>query len=235
MFGIQYVITMGNGIDDMEESYANEGNLTTKAREWLAKVKKYTRRGFEFEPETSALIVIDMQKFFLSSESHAFLPAARAMIPNVNALIGTFREADRLIIFTRHAYKEDEDPGIMGEWWADVVRDGDPISEIEPSLDFHPSDIIIRKTRYNAFFGTELEDILQKRQVKRIVITGVMTHLCCETTAREAFTRDFEVYFVVDGTATQDEEFHISSIRNLAHGFVIPVSSAQILSRFGGN
>lgn len=232
MSKIQYVITMGNGIDDMEESYANEGNLKAKAGEWLAEVRKFTRRGFEFEPKASALLVIDMQKFFLSPESHAYLPAARAMISNVNGLIGAFREANRPVIFTRHAYLEDEDLGIMGQWWADAVRDHDPISEIDPALELQQGDVVLRKTRYNAFFGTDLEDILKKRQVKQIVIIGVMTHLCCETTAREAFTRDLEVYFVVDGTATQDEEFHISSIRNLAHGFATPVSTAGILSCF---
>jgi isochorismate hydrolase len=226
---------MGKGIDDMEEGYASERNLPMKTKKWLEEVKEFTRRGFEFEAEASALLVIDMQRFFLSHESHAFLPAARAMISNVNGLIGAFREAGCPVIFTRHAYKENEDPGIMGQWWADVIRDGDPISKIDPALDLKPEDTVIRKTRYNAFFGTDLEDILRKRQVKKIVITGVMTHLCCETTAREAFTRDYEVFFVVDGTATQDEEFHMSSIRNLAHGFAIPVSTGQILSRFKGN
>jgi isochorismate hydrolase len=226
---------MGKDNDDMEERYATEGELRQKAGEWLAEVREYTRRGFEFEPKSSALLVIDMQKFFLSPDSHAFLPAARAMIPNVNGLIGAFREANRPVIFTRHAYMENEDPGIMGQWWADSIRDADPVSEIEPALGLHPSDVVIRKTRYNAFFGTNLEDILKKRQTKQIVITGVMTHLCCETTAREAFTRDYEVYFVVDGTATADEKFHISSIRNLAHGFAIPASTEQILSRFKGN
>ena len=134
--------------------------------------------------------------FFLSPDSHAFLPAAQAVIPNVRKLAQAFRVAVRPVIFTRHALRDDEDPGIMGEWWADVIRDGDPTSEIDPALELKPSDVVIRKTRYNAFYGTDLEDTLRKRQVKKIVITGVMTHLCCETTAREAFTRDYEVYFV---------------------------------------
>ena len=229
------MITMSKGINDSEEGYASEDNLPEKTEKWLAEVKKHTRRGFEFEPEASALLVIDMQTFFLSPDSHAFLPAAQAVIPNVRKLAQAFRVADRPVIFTRHALRDDEDPGIMGEWWADVIRDGDPISEIEPSLNPMSSEAIIRKTRYNAFFETELDEILRKRQVKKIVITGVMTHLCCETTAREAFTRDYEVYFVVDGTATQDEEFHISSIRNLAHGFATPVSTAYILIRLEGN
>jgi len=225
---------MGRG-NGHEEGYVTERNLTEKSEEWLSEVRELTRRGFEFGPEGSALLVIDMQRYFLSPDSHAYLPAARAMIHNVNELIRTFREAGRPIIFTRHAYMKDEDPGIMGRWWADNIMDDDLVSQIDPALDLIPEDIVIRKTRYNAFYGTDLEDELNKRQVKEIVITGVMTHLCCETTAREAFTRDYEVYFTVDGTATADEEFHISSIRNLAHGFAIPVSCAQILSRFKGN
>jgi len=54
-------------------------------------------------------------------------------------------------------------------------------------------------------------------------VCGVMTHLCCETTARSAFIRGFKTYFTIDGTATYNEQFHMASLINLSHGFAIPV------------
>jgi len=61
------------------------------------------------------------------------------------------------------------------------------------------------------------------------VVCGVMTHLCCETTAREAFVRGFEVFFPVDGTASYNQKFHEASLQNLAHGFAILTTVEQLL------
>ena len=55
------------------------------------------------------------------------------------------------------------------------------------------------------------------------MIAGVLTHLCCETTARSAFVRGFKVFFTVDGTATYYEDFHRATLLNLSHGFAVPV------------
>jgi isochorismate hydrolase len=120
----------------------------------------------------------------------------------------------------------------METWWGDVIREESPLSEIEANLTPINSDIVIRKTRYSAFLGTELETFLRERNVRSLVITGVMTHLCCESTAREAFMRDYEVYFTVNGTATQNEELHLASLRTLSNGFSIPISCEAILKEF---
>jgi isochorismate hydrolase len=57
-----------------------------------------------------------------------------------------------------------------------------------------------------------------------------MTHLCCETTARSAFVRGFEVFFTIDGTATYNQGFHLGTLVNLSHGFATPVLASEILS-----
>ena len=61
------------------------------------------------------------------------------------------------------------------------------------------------------------------------MICGVMTHLCCETTARDAFMRGFDVYFVMDATATCNEELHLSSLLTLSHGFAVMVETEEVL------
>ena len=75
---------------------------------------------------------------------------------------------------------------------------------------------------------------LQRKKVKQVVITGVLTHLCCETTARSAFMRGFEVFFTIDATATYNKDFHISTLLNLSHGFALPVLTQEVLHLLNG-
>lgn len=91
------------------------------------------------------------------------------------------------------------------------------------------NDITLQKSRYSAFIGTNLNQILKNMKIDTLVITGIMTHLCCESTARDAFMRDYEVYFVIDATASYNETLHVSSLITLTNGFAIPVITDTIL------
>jgi len=169
---------------------------------------------------TTALLVLDMQRFFLEERSHAFLPAGRCARPNVVALIRAWRDADAPVVLTRHALAEGEDPGAMARWWRDTVREDTPDAELDPVVAQAATALpVLRKTRYSAFHGTDLEKRLQRLGVRRLVIAGVMTHLCVESTAREAFIRDYEVVLATDATASASEALHLGALRGLGHGF----------------
>ena len=215
----------------MEEFYLTEENISSKADEWLANLSTRPSRltKFKFLPKNSALLVIDMQDFFLNKDSHAYVPSAITIVKNINSIIAEYRKQKLPIIFTFHALEEGEEPGIMGRWWGDMLRDTDPLSKIDSSIDHNENDITIQKKRYSAFIGTDLDRILKDKKVDTLVIVGIMTHLCCESTAREAFMRDYEVYFVVDATATDFEELHVSSLKTLNDGFVLPVKTSTII------
>ena len=88
----------------------------------------------------------------------------------------------------------------------------------------------MEKSQYDAFYKTSLEERLKDFGANQLVVTGVLTHLCCESTARSAFIRGFEIFFVVDATASYNKQYHLSSLRNLSHGFVTPVLSEELLS-----
>lgn len=174
-----------------------------------------------FEPAHAALIVLDMQQYFLNPGSHAFVPSAEAILPRVQELAGVFRRKGQSIILTRHLNTQGN-AGAMAEWWADLIHEDDPASEIIKELD-DPQAIRIEKTQYDAFHKTGLEERLRSLYITQVVIAGVLTHLCCETTARSAFMRGFKVFFAVDGTATYHEDFHRATLLNLSHGFAVPV------------
>ena len=178
--------------------------------------------------ERSALLVIDMQDYFLRADSHAFLPAATAIIPNVRALAAAFRRAGRPVCFTRHA-NTPENAGQMAVWWRELLTDDHPLAAIVTGLPA-AGDTVLVKSQYDAFLHTDLEKFLRRQRVEQLVITGVATHLCCESTARSAFARGFAVFIVVDGTATLNRELHVGSLRALAHGFATPLLLSFMLT-----
>ena len=210
----------------------------TKTDRLLRSVAPY-RRGYRgerhpFTPDRSALLVIDMQRFFMDESSHAFVTDAPLVAENIRKLVESYRSRGLPVVFTRHALLDDEPPGIMGTWWSDNLRTSDPQSEIVDDLLPLPDEKVVRKTRYSAFLGTDLEHLLRSEGVERLLITGVMTHLCCESTARDAFMRDFEVFFVMDGTASSNDDLHESSLRCLTDGFVTPVTTEEVLGCMRG-
>ena len=210
----------------MKEAFFTPENIDDLAEELLA---GFPARGrIDLVPERSALIVVDMQRYFAEPDSHAFVPSSGTIVPRIVRLVDAFESAGRPVVLTRHV-NTDEDAGLLEEWWGDLLRSGDERSEIIPELDGR--GILMEKSRYDAFIGTSLEEMLRARGVEQVVVAGVMTHLCCESTARSAFMRDLGVFFTVDGTATYNRDLHEGSLRALAHGFAVPVTVSDILRR----
>ena len=141
-----------------------------------------------------------MQAYFLDACSHAYIPSAEAIVEGIVKLIKEYSIRDRPIIFTQHI-NTTANAGMMSTWWKDLLTAQNPLHQIIPEID--PSmGTLIQKSQYDAFYQTQLDEILHARGVTQVVLCGVMTHLCCETTARSAFMHGYEVFFPVDGTAT---------------------------------
>jgi isochorismate hydrolase len=218
----------------MKEIYFTSESIDAASRRMLAAVDSPRRSGtFGFAPGLAALLVLDMQRYFLDPASHAFVPSAPPIIDRIARIAGLFAGAGRPVIATRHGNTE-RDAGMLGRWWNDLVPVEGDAGVIVDGL-AGAASTVLRKTQYDAFHETELEEVLRAGEASQVAVTGVMTHLCCETTARAAFVRGFEVFFVVDGTATYREEYHLASIRNLAHGFAVPVLSGELAMAFGGD
>lgn len=214
----------------MKDPYFTPATLASKALELLQPLAAFThRQAAALAPERSALLVLDMQAYFLDKTSHACAPSAEAILPGVVALMHAFSRLERPVFITQHL-NTPQDAGLMATWWHDLLTPEHPFSQVDARLEL-PGGIHLPKTRYDAFLGTSLEQMLHERHVDQVVICGVLTHLCCETTARSAFMRGFEVFFTVDGTATYNEAFHRATLLNLAHGFATPILVKDILAR----
>jgi len=176
----------------------------------------------------SALLILDMQDFFHNENSHAFVPSAKAIIKPIKSLANLFINNKLPVIITKHINTK-ANAKQMDYWWRDILKQGGEFSQIISEFDLPKAELII-KSQYDAFYNTNLNDILQKNNIEQVIITGVMTHLCCETTARSAFVRGYNVFFPIDGTATYNEDFHNATLTNLAHGFA-NITLIEILIR----
>jgi bifunctional isochorismate lyase/aryl carrier protein len=179
------------------------------------------------KPKKAALLIIDMQDFFLNEKSHAFIPSMPAIIPKLKNLQDKFLTNNLPVFHTKHG-NTTENIGQMLNWWGSFLAEDDPLSEIVAELK-DTKVPTIPKTQNDAFWQSDLEQRLkEKKDIKQVIIGGVMTHLCCESTARAAFTRGYEVFFLVDGTATYNKQFHFASLLNLAHGFAVQILNAEV-------
>lgn len=214
----------------MKEMYYRTDNLNEQAEEFLQVVLPYREKHrWSFQKDSVALLIVDMQRYFLESDSHADVPSGHSIIPKVKQLQEAFLSHNLPVIQTRHVNTR-ENAGRMIAWWWDILTEDNPLSSIVKDLQ-DDRVTIVTKPQYDAFLYTNLDEHLKSNGITQLVITGVMTHLCCETTARSAFMRGFDILFAIDGTATYREDFHRSSLLNLAHGFAIPVLIREILNK----
>ena len=218
----------------MKETYFTIDTIEEESNKMLSDISARVRtHDYKLDIDRSALIVLDMQKYFLDKASHAFIPATLAIVPVIKKLSGGFISKQRPVIFTRHLNNA-ENAGQMSVWWNDLIERENRLSEIVDELAY-PDAAVIEKSQYDAFYNTDLENILSEHNVNQVVVSGIMTHLCCETTSRSAFVRGFEVFFPVDATASYNRKFHEATLLNLAHGFAHPVLSKEILSAIKGD
>jgi isochorismate hydrolase len=211
-----------------KEQYFTEETLPDKARQFLSGVEELCRRRDWLLTPRAALLILDMQEYFLSPASHAFIPSAPAIVPGIQALLSMWKSRQLPVVFTRHT-NNPQNAGRMSTWWRDLIRPGSAESAITPMLDTSGCQVL-EKNQYDAFYGSPLDEMLRTAGITQVVICGVMTHLCCETTARSAFMCGFDVFFTVDGTATYTEAFHQATLLNLAHGFAVPVLVEEVLA-----
>ncbi len=212
----------------MREAYFKTATIASRSEAMLRDVPS-SRHAERVVGLDTALLILDMQRVFLDEASHAHIPSAPVIVPGIQRLARTFFRLGLPVILTRHM-NTPENAGQMSAWWLELIRPDSPESRIAEPFDSLDAPVIV-KSQYDAFFDTPLESELHQRCIRQLVITGVMTHLCCESTARSAFIRGFEVFFPVDGTATYSEAHHRATLINLSHGFAVPTLIGTIQSQ----
>ena len=189
-----------------------------------------------------ALVVVDMQNGFCHPEgsfSKFGRPTSnqRAIIPTINKLREACHANGLPVFFLQMEFNSDySDSGLLLEGNSElkelkhVVRgswDAQIIDELAPDYQ-NTREIVVQKTRNTAFWRTDFEQQLQAQGVNQLLVTGVGTNVCVESTVRDAWTNGWHVLTLSDATATLSEEDHQASLRNLKY-FGGTVTSQEVL------
>lgn len=201
---------------------------------WMSAIAPYLRHQGLGPLDRAALLVLDLQRYFLDAGAPAFLPTGPAVIPAVRTLIHAFRDAGQPVVFTRHADPDGEGGCTMEEWWGRRLNGEAPWADLSPEITVLPRDRVLVKTTYSAFQGTGLADVLARLGVHSLVLCGLQTHLCVETTARHAFTLGLRPLVVADATAAPDLDLHLGALRGLGHGVARIVLSSEVVAAITG-
>jgi ureidoacrylate peracid hydrolase len=191
---------------------------------------------FTVDPRRSALIVIDMQKAFVSEGGPLETPGARSMIPRLERLIHFARKCGMPVVWTQSDHRPPYG-GLMLRKFP-VIGEG-LLWRDEPSFAMYPHmlqpqegkrEYVIVKHKFDAFFETDLDAILRYHGVNTVIITGTATNVCCESTARAAYMRDYMVAFPHDTNATFDETMHQATLQNIDLFFGRVMSTDELIA-----
>jgi len=178
---------------------------------------------WEFERDRAVLMVIDMQNDFVLDGAVMQVKEARNQLPAIRALIDKCHELQVPVIYTI----QETDPvfcplevAAFPKLKETGMRQGTTGMQIVDELKPAPADIVIRKRRFSAFYQTDLEIILRNirgsvNQVDSIIICGTVTNICCESTARDAYFRDYKVVFGTDICSANSPESHNATLANM--------------------
>jgi ureidoacrylate peracid hydrolase len=179
----------------------------------------------DLNPAKSALVVVDMQNaFMLPGVAHSLCPMAEKIVPNINRLAQTMRETGGTVIwikttFTEEAlqswstYFEMAGPGRVAKR-IEALTAGSLGHQLWSGLDVRPQDPVVEKNRFSAFIqgSSDLAAALRGRGLDTILVTGTVTNVCCESTARDAMMLNFKTIMVTDGNAAVTDEDHAASL-----------------------
>lgn len=179
----------------------------------------------------TALVVIDMQNGFCDPKGSVAqigldISMCQAAVPGCVALVDAAHAAGIPVIFTRFVYRKDyADGGVVVKHLIPALAEVNSLAEgswdadLIPELTPGPDDIVIDKNRYSAFYGTRLETYLTSMGIRQLVLCGVTTNMCVETTARDASARDYHVFIASDATGELEQHRHDVALQTLGFGF----------------
>ena len=183
------------------------------------------------EPAKTALVVIDMQNYFMKPGFQGEVPMARKIVPTVNRLAAATRELGGHVVWVRNTTSGTRESwSVLHDWLQTPERRDRRYASMElgqeghalwPELDVRPEDAQIVKNRYSAFVqgSSDIEAYLRGRGIDTLLIGGTATQVCCESSARDAMMLNFKVIMVPDALATYSDEDQNNALRAFYSNF----------------
>ena len=196
------------------------------------------------EKGKTAMIVVDMQNAFLSDEGSMTqggmdISELKKTVTPVVGLVDACHGSNVPVIFTRMVMRADYmDAGLRSERRPEFKKINSLVVgtwdvELDPRMDVQPADYILDKTRYSSFYNTNLEVILRGLRVETLIVCGVTTEICVESTVRDAYFHDYRIFVPENAVAAMDVDRHRGTLKTIQYGFGAVTSSDAIIDALG--
>jgi len=216
----------------------------------LERIQERRGRFHQFDaldPRRTAHIVVDLQNGFMAPGQVGEVPTAREIVPNVNAISRALRAAGGLVVYIQNTI----DATTLAGWSNNFAYFSTPERRARMEAAFTPGsvghaiwdglevlsqDLKVLKRRFGAFVpgSSDLHEILQARGIDTVIITGTVTNVCCESTARDAMMMNYKVVFVADGNAAFTDAEHNATLSSMAILFADVMTTDEVVARLGG-
>lgn len=187
------------------------------------------RAPWTLEPRRAALLIHDMQNYFL----RVFTPDAAPIVPaiaNIAALAEVARKAGVPVFYTAQEGEQDRrDRGLQADLWGPGMSWAPEHQPIVAALTPQKGDFVLAKHRYSAFQRSNLETLMRARGRDQLIIAGVYAHIGCMLTAADAFMRDIEPFMAADALADFSRAKHDLALSYVADVCGVPLTTAQII------
>jgi ureidoacrylate peracid hydrolase len=191
----------------------------------------------------TALIVVDMQNYFVAEGFPLEVPVARDIVPNINRLARAMRTAGGTVVWVQTTAKGAlETWGNHHKYMLTPERTKTRLAHLDenaegfalyPKLEALPADLRVKKIKFSAFIAgsSDIDAKLRSRGIESLLIAGTVTNVCCESTARDAMMLDYRVVMVSDCNASLSDETHAASLNNFVVYFGDVMTTDETLSR----
>ena len=216
----------------------------------LERIQQRRGRFHQFDsldPKRTAHVVVDLQNGFMAQGQVGEVPIAREIVPNVNRVSRALRAAGGVVVYIQNTI----DDATRSGWsnWAtyfstparaermnEAFKPGSDGHAIWDGLEVLPQDLKVLKRRFGAFVpgSSDLHEILQARGIDTVIITGTVTNVCCESTARDAMMMNYKVVFVSDGNAAFTDAEHNATLGNMAMLFADVMTTDEVAAKLAG-
>ncbi len=167
----------------------------------------------ELDAATTAVIVVDMQNDFVKPQGKLFVPTAPDTVPRIRKLLERAREAQVMVVFTKDThYPGDPEFGIWGEHVVKGTWGWEIVDELKPV----EGEVVIEKTRYDAFYGTPLDDLLRVYGINSLVVVGTVANICVLHTVGSAALRWYRVVVPIDAVSALNEFDYYAALRQMS-------------------
>ena len=193
-----------------------------------------------FDPARTAHVIVDLQNGFMEEGAPVEVPEARSIVGNVNLISRAVRRAGGINVFLRYTTTD------LDEGWSIMRRRLGPGAtahadgfmrdahywQLWADLEVSEEDLMVEKSRFSALVtgSSDLHELLQKRDIDTLLITGTLTNCCCESTARDAMQLNYHAVVVADACAALSDAEHEASLYSLGFIFADLTTTDDLLA-----